>query len=193
MLNPAEEASLIDLAKVDGLAFAELYAQYFPRVRNYVQNRVNDTFEAEDLTSQIFERLYKSLESYQPDRAAFSCWIFCIARNAITDYYRFRIRHRTCSLEMGTEPQDRQPDPWDVASYHETQAFLRQALACLSEREREMILLKYWYDYSNREIAQRFEISESNTGVILFRSIRRLRKILQAWGNSGEFEMWPRV
>ena len=182
MLTQAEETSLIALANSDGSAFTELYIYYFPRVYNYVHYRVNDFHAADDLTSQIFEKLFSRLKYYRSEKASFSAWLFSIARNTITDYYRNQTRAHSSSLEITAELIDSEPDPGDVAVFNETQQHLRKALASLNRRERDIIALKFWSDLSNRDIARFVGISESNTGVILFRAMRRLRIILQSQG-----------
>lgn len=179
MLNHVEETSLIALTDNDNSAFTEIYIYYFPRVYNYVHYRVNDFHAADDLTSQIFEKLFSKLKYYQSERAAFSAWLFSIARNAITDYYRRQARAHVSSLDITAELIDSEPDPGDIAAFNETQQHLRQALASLNSRERDIIALKFWSGLSNRDIARFVGISESNTGVILFRAMRRLRIILQ--------------
>lgn len=182
MLTGAEETSMVALANNDNSAFTELYTYYFPRVYNYVHYRVNDFYAADDLTSQIFEKLFSRLRYYQSEKATFSAWLFSIARNTITDYYRSRTRAHFTTLELTAELIDSKPDPGDVAVLNETQQHLRKALASLTHRERDIIALKFWSDLSNREIAKFIGISESNTGIILFRAMRKLRIILQSQG-----------
>lgn len=182
MLTQAEEVSLIALANDDSSAFAELYNYYFPRIYNYVHYRVDDFHAADDLTSQIFEKLFSRIKCYQPERAIFSAWLFSIARNTITDYYRSRKRTHFASLEITAELIDNEPDPADIIALNETQQNLLKALASLNQRERDMIALKFWSGASNRDIARLIGISESNTGVILFRAMRRLRIILESQG-----------
>lgn len=179
-----EETSSISLANDDQSEFVELYKDYFPRIYNYVHYRVDDFNAAEDLTSQIFEKLFSKLNSYQSDKAPLSAWIFSIARNAITDYYRSRKNTHFISLELAVEPVDSKLDPSDITVLNETQRHLRKALALLNQRERDIIALKFWGGFSNRDIAKLIGISESNTGVILFRAMRRLRIILESQGLS---------
>lgn len=182
MLTQAEETSLIALANDDGSAFTELYNYYFPRVYNYVHYRVDDFHAADDLTSQIFEKLFSRLKYYRSEKATFSAWLFSIARNTITDYYRSRMRTHFTSLEITAEFIDSEPGPADIVAFNETQQHLLKALASLNQRERDIIALKFWIGSSNRDIARLVGISESNTGVILFRAMRRLRIILESQG-----------
>ncbi|WP_366923917.1 sigma-70 family RNA polymerase sigma factor [Metallumcola ferriviriculae] len=182
MLNQTEETSVIALANDDDIAFTKLYNCYFSRIYNYVHYRVSDFHTAEDLTSQIFEKLFSKLKNYQPEKAPFSTWVFSIARNTITDYYRSQTRNRVTSLDTTKELMDVDSSLDDIVAFNETQQHLRKALASLNQRERNIIALKFWSGCSNRDIARLVGISESNTGVILFRAMRRLRIILESQG-----------
>lgn len=184
MLTQTEEISLITRANDDGSAFDELYSYYFPRVYNYVHYRVANVHVCEDLTSQIFEKLFSRLNYYQSGKAAFSAWLFSIARHTIADYYRSQARKPYTSLEMTIELIDSEPDPSDIVVLSETQQHLLKALSSLTQRERDIIALKFWSGSSNRDIATLVGISESNTAVILFRAMRRLRVILEGQGLS---------
>lgn len=166
----------------DDRAFIELYNAYFSRVYNYVHYRVNDFHDADDLTSQIFTKLLTKLKYYRPEKAPFSVWIFTIARNTVTDYYRRRVRNTYTSLEETVELTDSGFSPDDAVASKEMRQHLHSALAALGQREQEIIALKFWSGCTNRDIAKLIGISESNTGVILFRAIRRLRQILESRG-----------
>lgn len=183
MLTQAEEISLITRANDDGSAFDELYNYYFPRVYNYVHYRVSDSHVCEDLTSQIFEKLFSRLNYYQSGKATFSAWLFSIARHTIVDYYRRQARTQDTSLEISVDFIDSEPDPSNVVAFNETQQHLIKALASLTQRERDIIALKFWSGSSNRDIATLTDISESNIAVILFRAMRRLRMILESQGD----------
>jgi len=184
MLTQAEEIFLISRVRDDGSAFDELYNYYFPRVYNYVHYRVADSHDCDDLTSQIFEKLFSRFKYYQPGRATFSAWLFSIARHTVVDYYRSQARMRDTSLEITIELIDSKPEPSDIVAFNETQQHLLKALESLTQREREIIALKFWSGSSNRDIATLIEVSESNIAVILFRAMRRLRTILEARGMS---------
>lgn len=166
----------------DDNAFAELYRIYFPRVYNYLHYRVNDVHDAEDLTSQIFMKIYSKFKDYRPEKAPFPVWVFSIARNTVTDYYRRRARKAYVGLEETAEAADFRGSPEEAAAAAEMRRHLRRALALLSRREREIIALKFWSGLTNREIAGFMGLSESNTGVILFRAMGRLRQVLESQG-----------
>lgn len=181
MLSPTKERSSTSLDD-DDYTFVELYNAYFSRVYNYVHYRVSDFQDADDVTSQIFTKLFTKFRYYQPEKAPVSVWIFSIARNTLTDYYRSRERNPIASLDETAECADIGFSLDDYVASKEMQQNLHKALAALSQREREIIALKFWSGCTNRDIAKMTGISESNTGVILFRAMRRLRRILESRG-----------
>jgi RNA polymerase sigma-70 factor (TIGR02952 family) len=169
------ELALVARATAEPAAFAAIYDHYFPRVYNYVRYRVRDAETADDLTAQVFERTLVSIGSYRPQRAPFAAWLFGIARNAVNDHLRAKRRRRWLSLETLRDRASTEPQPEEIAIHSETHAELLAAVAHLSDRERDLIALKFAAGLTNRRIAELTGLSESNVGVILYRAMRRLR------------------
>ena len=169
------ELALVARATAEPAAFAAIYDHYFPRVYNYVRYRVGDAETADDLTTQVFERALTHIGRYRPERAPFAAWLFAIARNAVSDHLRAQRRRRWLSLEVLRDRASRDPQPEEIAIRNETRDELLAAVARLSERERDLIGLKFAAGLTNRRIAEITGLSESNVGVILYRAVRRLR------------------
>lgn len=174
------EATLVAQAAAEPAAFAAIYDHYFKRIYNYVRYRVADAATADDLAAQIFERVLVNLERYRPDRAPFAGWLFAIARNAVNDHLRAQQRHRWLSLEALRGRSSPEPTPEAAVVHDETRAELLAAVARLSSRERDLIALKFAAGLTNRRIAQLTGLSQSNVGVILYRTVRRLRAELSS-------------
>ena len=174
------ELALVVRAVAEPTAFAAIYDHYFPRVYNYVRYRVRDAETADDITAQVFERALVSIGSYRPERGPFGAWLFAIARNAVSDHLRAQRRRRWLSLEVLRDRASAEPQPEEVAIHSETRAELLAAVARLSERERDLIALKFAAGLTNRRIAELTGLSYSNVGVILYRAVRRLRVKLSA-------------
>lgn len=173
------ENQLLLQATIDPEAFAEIYDYYFTRVYNYVRSRVNRSSVADDLTSQIFERVLFKLDKFHPERGSFGTWLFTIAHNIITDYLRNQEQRHTVSLDAVRELACARNGPEEAYILQESQQDLQAALELLNNRERNLIGLKFWAGLNNRQIAQMTGLSESNVGVILYRSIRRLQLALK--------------
>ena len=111
-----------------------LYAAELPRVYNFFRYRVGDGAVAEDLTSLTFEKAWRARHRYRRDLAAFSTWLFAIARNVAVDHYR---QQRPCVPldEAGDLPGG--DDPEATAERRSDAARLAHLLALLPERERD--------------------------------------------------------
>lgn len=144
-----------------------------PRVYNYFRYRIGDDALAEDLTATTFEKAWRARAQYRRDLAAFSTWLFTIARNVAADHWRAHRAH----LSFDTLRAEPAPDsPHDL---YMRQAELEQLAALLyelNEHERELIALKYGAELNNREIAKQLAMSESNVGTTLHRVVSKLRK-----------------
>jgi RNA polymerase sigma-70 factor, ECF subfamily len=149
----------------------ELYATEMPRVYNFFRYRVGDDALAEDLTSTTFEKAWRGRSQYRRDLAAFSTWLFSIARNVATDYYR----RRRVELPLDDVRSHADDTLVDTAQNHAEIKQLSVLLGRLAERERELLAMKYGAGLTNRDIARVTGLSESNVGTILHRTVQALR------------------
>jgi len=167
----------VQKAVSDPQSFSALYDQYFPRVYNYIRYRCNDRETADDLVSQIFERLFVQLPRYRADRGSFDAWLFTMAGNILTDYFRARKPESISWDILSREPFIDSPENQVISQ--ETQAELLSAIEKLDARSRDLIGLKFGAQLTNRQIAELSHLSESNVAVILYRAMNRLREDLQ--------------
>jgi hypothetical protein len=84
--NLATEAELVELARTNLEAFAELYRRYVDRVYRYLCTHVESDDDAADLTQQVFLRALQAMPAYRDEGKPFRVWLFRIARNAATDF-----------------------------------------------------------------------------------------------------------
>lgn len=163
------------------LNFAELFQQQYPRVYNYLRYRVNSADDVDDLLGVVFEKAYTNLEQFDPAKGPFSTWLFRIAHNTLANYYRSR--QRQSAWETGQElPADlvtAEASPENQIIRQETIAHLLQGLSQLSDRDQEVISLKFAGRLSNQEIGQIMDLKEKTVSVVLLRAMRRLQKIMQ--------------
>ena len=88
-----DERTLIEAAQADPARFVELYERYFHRIYGFVIRRTGSRTEAEDITSDVFERALTNLGRYEWRGLPFSAWLFRIAANAMADRRRQIGRH----------------------------------------------------------------------------------------------------
>lgn len=164
------------------ISFDDLYQQYYPRVLGYLRFRTGTVDVAEELVSLVFERALTHFADLQVPGAA-GAWLFRIARNCVSDYFR---RHQSDlsldALVAGNHPCERSPEEVIVA--REERRLLLTQLNQLSEREREVIGLKFVACLHNREIARVLHMPEGTVSSLLHRALARLRDALDTEGGN---------
>ncbi len=166
--RPAPEAA------VGALDFDALYREARDDVYAYVATLVREPAAAEDVTALAFERAYRKRARWRARRGTPRAWLFGIARNAALD----ELRRARRSAALAADPVD--PAPAAEAGYaeeeRERRLSVREALASLSPRERELVALRFHAGLSHGEIGGVLGISESNAGTQLHRTIQKLRE-----------------
>lgn len=143
-----------------------------PRLYNYFRYRLGDEAAAEDLTSIVLEKAWLKRHRYRKDRAAFSAWLFAMAKNEVIAY----LRKRRISIPISMIEKATGETAENILEHSQDLQTLSHLLADLSERERELISLKFGGDLNNREISTVTGLSESNVGTILSRTLQKLRE-----------------
>jgi RNA polymerase sigma factor (sigma-70 family) len=138
------------------------------RVYAYVAYRIGDGPEAEDVSSEVFERALRYRWSYNPDKASPITWLMAIARRVVADR---GVAPETTAVDEATDLAD----PLDVEAESVRKLDLRAAVAQLSERDRELIGLRYGADLSAAQIAELLESEPHAIEVSLSRAVSRLR------------------
>jgi RNA polymerase sigma-70 factor, ECF subfamily len=147
------------------------------RIYAYVAYRVGDGPDAEDVTSEVFERALRYRKSYDSSRGEPLAWLFGIARRCIDDAFT---RPRA---EAGEQP--------DIGSAEdlEGEALQRLTVAAavegLDERSRDLIALRYGADLSARQIGEILGLKTNAVEVALHRTLARLRPELETPGELG--------
>jgi RNA polymerase sigma-70 factor (ECF subfamily) len=141
------------------------------RVYSYVAYRLGDGPDAEDVTSDVFERALRYRESYDPSRGEPLGWLLGIARRCVDDSFRKSV----------TTTHER-PDSISAENV-ETEAVERLAVAAaiarLDAREQDLIALRYGADLTARQIARVLGVKTNAVEVALHRALARLRPDLE--------------
>ncbi len=162
----------------DDAAFTEIYNHFFPRIYNFLLSRTKDSGVSDEIVSRTFYKMYQALSSYNPKKAAFSTWLFTIARNELLMYVRTTNRE---TPELDDEHLS-MPDfdtPETKILKKETENSLKAALLKLPERDRKIITMTYWLDMSTADIADALGINPGAVRTALTRARAALRKELE--------------
>jgi len=184
--HEVEEAHLLHQAQDgDAEAFGELYEIYAPRIFRYLFARLDDRLDAEDLTEEVFLRVWGALPGYHQRGAPFGAFIFRVAHNALIDHYRRSRNSAPLSLEEssleapGSDPAGRLADDVERAS-------LRRMLASLKEDYRSVLSLRFLAELTPSETAQAMGRSEGAIRVLQHRALKALRKLMVGQKQTGK-------
>ena len=172
------ERLLVDAAKTgDERALSELYQAYFPRVYRYILARTGNTYDAEDLTEEVFMRVLEAIDRFQWREAPFSAWLFRIAHNALISQRRKETsRGRTSQLNDGL-PND-SAGPEELVESRLVLNEVMQAAARLPDAQRQVISLRFAAGLSVAETARAMGKGEGNVKVIQHKAIAKLREMM---------------
>jgi RNA polymerase sigma-70 factor, ECF subfamily len=173
----------------DQVASEQVVRLYWRKVFNVAYKFVGKHDEAEDLTQDIFLKIFKSLDTFDR-RANFQTWLISVSRNLCIDHYRsVRKERETIDRDVdAVELAPAAPEPGPIAALEQRDRvmLLRQALKELPETLRTAVLLRDIQELSYQEIADRLHLPEGtvksriNRGrTELARQIRRLRDELE--------------
>ena len=153
----AEERRLIDRSAAgDQEAFRQLVIRHHRLVINVAYRALGELSLAEDVAQEVFLKVYKALPGYRHEKP-FKHWLHRVAANAVTD--ALRRRRPMVSLDgMEQPPASRESDPMDVATRHDLQKAVRQAIASLPSHYRDTIALQAFGELSYEEIAKTLDV-----------------------------------
>ena len=173
-----KEGQAVDQPTVD---LADLFQTFYPRIYNYLRYRVNALEDAEDLIGAVFELAFARRDQFDPAKGAFSTWLFRIAHNTLVDFYRTRQRRSAweSEAEPPTDLVSAEPSLETQLVQQETITELLRSLKRLSERDQEVISLKFAGKLRNKEIGEVMGMKEKTVSVTLLRAMRRLRQQME--------------
>jgi RNA polymerase sigma-70 factor, ECF subfamily len=174
----------------DSGAWAELVRTHHRRVYGLCYRFTNNAADAEDLTQDVFLKVYSNLASFDTTRGSLQVWITTMTRNLLVDNFRRTRNQRvTGSLDEGWDgteemkPTDRLTapgaSPHEVAAQKELAKMVQGALARVSVELREAVILRDLQDLDYKEIAQVLGIPEGTVKSRISRGRAELARLLE--------------
>jgi RNA polymerase sigma factor (sigma-70 family) len=175
------EADLVPqsgVTKAEPIPFDQVFDSYYPAVFRYFRYRGADADTANDLASSVFEKALASLQRYDPRKSQIQTWLFAIAYNLAINHWKAETAHPFIPLDdLDLLARDDPLPEESLVAVQDKQEILL-ALQSLDTRSIEIIALKFGGSLTNGQIAGLVHLSESNVGVILYRSLIKLRTLL---------------
>jgi len=185
---------MIEFQEGNKTAFEDLMHKYYSRLLNFIYRFVGSREIAEDLTQEVFMRVYKSAPSYRP-QSKFQTWVFTIARNTSLNELRHNKKvtvslDETFSSDQGEmKRQVKDPhgsNPGEELLHREKAAAVKAAINDLPENQRVAVLLRRYEQFSYEEIAQTMNTSVKAVKSLLSRAKENLKTKLAKWaGHAG--------
>ncbi len=132
----------------------QIYTAYHGKVMSYIAARIRNRADAEDLCSDVFEKIQRRLPEYDSTKASIGTWIFTITRNTVIDRFR-----RSRPEEELDENLSDSSEVDDSLLQDETLSELAGALRALPEQMRDIIVLRYYDGKPLTEIAEMMHLS----------------------------------
>ena len=126
----------------------QIYTEYSGKVMGYIRARVRSGADAEDLHSEVFEKILRKIEGFDPSKASLNTWIFTITRNTVIDHFR-----RTKPTEELDENLSDNIELDEDLLNSETLGELAAALKKLPQQMMDIIVLRYYDGKPLTEIA----------------------------------------
>jgi RNA polymerase sigma-70 factor, ECF subfamily len=154
-------------------AFACLYETHLARIHRYVYFRVFDHELAEDITSLVFLKVWENLGRFQGGKIPFSNWLYRIAHNTIIDYYRTQ---KTVIALEDADPlrlsySDGMEEKIDINTLSHK---LVDVLEELTQTQREVLVLKFIWGLTTKEIARKVHKQQGAVRALQMRGLKRL-------------------
>jgi RNA polymerase sigma-70 factor, ECF subfamily len=160
----------------DAWAFGLLFDHYHLPIHRYIASRVHRPSDAEDLTQLVFVKALEALPRYESRGIPFGGWLFRLARNTVIDHVRTRHDHVDLDAAIGQAGRDAGPDEITVTRQELDQ--VAEALAALTDEQRDAIALRFFAGLSAREAAEVMGKQEGTIRGLQFRAIAALRRKL---------------
>lgn len=165
--------------------FVLVYDKYFDQVNRYLRYRVSNTWDADDLTAQVFTKAFEKFDQCRK-RERIGAWIFQIAHNTYVDYLRKRREHLPLDELVISGAHAELPE--EIALASEEIAELKLCLEQLTQEQRDVILLKYFGDLQYRQIGEVLGKNNSTVKTMAFRAIHKLRDLWQKHKGGGAID-----
>lgn len=149
----------------------QIYLKYKDKVTSFVRWKIKNPSDAEDVVSEVFEKVYSKLDTFDETKSSLSTWIYHITQNTIIDFYR----KNKINVEIPDYFEDERINS-NCIENEQNLELLAQSLEKLDEKSRKIIILHYYEGIKFKEIAQKMQISYIYVKVLHKKALNQLKK-----------------
>jgi RNA polymerase sigma-70 factor, ECF subfamily len=176
--SPTDVRQVVERAQQgDRAALQELYLMHFDRIYSYLHLSVGNRHDAEDLTNQTFVKMLESIERFEWRRVPLSAWLFRIAHNLAVDHFRSGRRWQP-QAEVPEPPERVERSAEDAAFDSLGRRSMLEMIEGLSVDQRQVLTLKFVFDFSNTEVATILGKTEGAVKSLQHRALASLQRQL---------------
>jgi len=176
--NNSDEQLISNYLKGDKKSLEILILRYLKPIYSFVYQYVRNTTDAEDLTQEIFVKIWKNLKRFKKEKK-FKPWLFAIAKNACFDFLRKRKKNSVLNLESISQLIDYSPSPDEFLENKFLKEKIEKIIKKLSEKTKEVLNLYYYQGFTFKEIAEIFNESINTIKSRHLRAIAIIKKLLE--------------
>lgn len=186
-LSDPDVTLMLEFQKGGKASFEKLMTKYYKPLLNFINRFVGNVCTAEDLTQDVFIKVYKNAATYRP-AAKFQTWLYQIARNASLNELR-KHKRQTVSIDETFESEDGEStrqiadakavNPADAMTQNETADLIKEAIHSLPENQKTAVLLRRYENLSYEDIAKTMHYSLAAVKSLLSRAKENLKEKLK--------------
>ena len=166
-----EEAKIIRKAMLgDAQALEQLIGRYYDRIFAFCCRRLGDSSVGADACQTTFLKLVQYLPRYR-EKGYFKSWLFMIASNCCNDLFR----KKRDMVELSEEIKDSRAE---FENKMENAELLKKALEQLPMEQKEVVILRYYHDFSTNDVARVQHVPPATVKTRLHRGLKKLKKVL---------------
>lgn len=179
MKNPLGKKILfLQVKNKDKEAFGRFYDLYVTRIYRFIFFKVSSTAEAQDLTSEVFLKLWQHIKD-DKEISNINSFVYAIARNAVIDLYRHKSRKDTSIEDSSLADIADNSNPLESQAIGSDLGHVMKGLDELKDEYREIIVLRYLDELSLNEIAEILNKSNGSVRVLLHRATKALKDVVK--------------
>ena len=136
----------------NNLSMDKIYEDYYQKVFSYINSRINNYYDSQDIAEDVFTKVLKKIDSFDESKSSLSTWIYNITKNTLIDFYR--TRHVDLEIIDNYEyiAEEQHVSASELSD-------LEKALNKLTQEEKDIIVLRYYQGFSLKEIASKLSLT----------------------------------
>lgn len=162
-----------NLTELQEQQFAGYYNEYSADAVRYVNWKISNLHDAEDLVEEAFIYCYNHFNDYDPEKSAFRTWLYIVIDSRIKNYYRDHKQNIDLSELENVIPD--LPEMEKAVYLEQVRACISRALQELPELQRKIVILKFFMNKTSNEIASALGLTPGNVRVLLSRTLKKMQ------------------